>query len=145
MVAESDDYRDIRSLAVHTEDVVTAFESNRTPGPRAVLRVTPPFAGRMRARLHVEGTGEYTGTPRPLHIDPPTLIDTERVPAYPTAAETEDRLRTDPELEYSIDRHHAYHTDAVATWREAVADAIVARTDLDGSHGPHPVRVLALG
>ena len=144
MVAESADYRDIRSLAVHAEDVVTAFEANRTPGSRAVLRVTPPFAGRMRARLHVEGGEAYSKTPRPLHVDPETLLDSERVPAYPEATGTEERLRADPETEYSIDRHHALHTRRVAAWRDAVADAVVATAELDGPRGLHPVRVLAL-
>lgn len=145
MVAESDDYRDIRSLTVHTEDVVTAFETNRTPGPRAVLRVTPPFAGRMRARLHVEGGEGYTETPHPLHVDPETLLDTEQVPDYPRATDTEERLRTDTEIDYSIDRHHALHTERVAAWRDAVGNAVVATTELDGTRGPHRVRVLALG
>lgn len=149
MVGDSEDYRDVRSLAVHREDVVAAFETNRTPGPRAVLRVTPPFAGRMRARLHVESEGEYPDTsaetPRPLHVDPETLLDTDRVPAYPTAAETEDRLRTESGTEYSVERHHALHTERVAAWREAVAERVVATAELDGPLGPHRVGVLALG
>jgi len=145
MVAESEDYRDIRSLAVHAEDVIAAFETNRTAGPRAVLRVTPPFAGRIRARLHVDNDEEYTGTPRPIHIDPAALLDAERTPAYPTVAETEDRLRADPDVEYSIERHHTLHTEAVADWREAAAESVVTGTELDGPNGPHRVRVLALG
>lgn len=145
MVTNSSDYRDIRSLAVHTEDVVTAFETNLTPGPRAVLRVTAPFAGRMRARLHVEGGEGYTETPRPLHVDPTILLDSDRVPDYPRAADTEERLRADSKLEYSIDRHHALHTDRVAAWRESAGNAVVETAELDGPQGPHRVRVLALG
>jgi hypothetical protein len=145
MVADCEDYRTVRSLAVHAEDVVAAFETNRTPGPRAVLRVTPPFTGRMRARLHVDDAEEYLGTPRPLHIDPDLLLDVESLPAYPTAADTEDRLRADPDREYSIERHHEFHTDVVTAWREAAADAVVSTTELDGPQGSHRVRVLALG
>ncbi|PSQ21061.1 hypothetical protein BRD01_12700 [Halobacteriales archaeon QS_8_65_32] len=152
MVAESSDYRDVRSIAVRRDDVVSAYETNRTPGPRAVLRVTPPFAGRMRARLHVEvegtdeyGTDEYEDAPRPLHLDPAVLFDGDAMPAYPEAVDTEERLRADPDVAYSIDRHHARHTDRVAAWREAAGDAIVATTELDGLRGSHQVRVLALG
>jgi hypothetical protein len=145
MVADSEDYREIDSLAVHREDVVSAFETNRTPGPRAVLRVTPPFAGRERARLHVESEGEYAEDPRPLHVDPATLLDFEGVPAYPSAAETEDDLRADPDREYSIESHHATHTDRVADWRETVGEAIVASAELDGRQGSHRVQILALG
>lgn len=145
MVADSEDYREIDSLAVHREDVVSAFETNRTPGPRAVLRVTPPFVGRERARLHVESEEEYAEDPRPLHVDPATLLDFEGVPAYPSAAETEDDLRADPDREYSIERHHATHTDRVADWRETVGEAIVASAELDGRQGSHRVQILALG
>jgi hypothetical protein len=145
MVADREDYREIDSLAVHREDVVSAFESNRAPGPRAVLRVTPPFAARERARLHVESDGEYTEDPRPLHVDPATLLDFEGVPAYPSATQTEDDLRADPDREYSIERHHTTHTDRVTGWREAVGEAILASAELDGQQGPHQVQVLALG
>ncbi|WP_311173190.1 hypothetical protein [Halobellus ordinarius] len=46
------DPRRIRALAVTTEDVVDAFEASVRGGRELVLRVTPPFSGRMRARLH---------------------------------------------------------------------------------------------
>jgi hypothetical protein len=143
MVVDSADYRDIRSLAIHTEDIVTAFETNRTPGPRAVLRVLAPFAGRMRARLHLEDTGEETT--RSIHIDPETLLDTEGLPAYPRATDTERALRADPEADYSIETHHERHTETVREWRETVAEAVVETIDLDGPDGPHPVDVYTLG
>ena len=43
----------IRALAIHAEDLLAAAEADARGGPRTVLRVTPPFSGRMRARLHV--------------------------------------------------------------------------------------------
>src|SRR6056297_3579117 len=54
----SDEPSAIRSVAVTRADVVTALESNLRSDGRTVLRVTPPFSGRMRARLHEMGTGE---------------------------------------------------------------------------------------
>lgn len=145
MASGSDDYRDVRSIAIHADDVVTAYEANRTAGPRAVLRITPPFNGRMRARLHLEGADEYEDSPRPIHVEPARLIDEARVPEYPTPAETEDRLRADSAVEYTVDRHHDRHTNAVREWRETIADAIVETVDLEGSYGSHSVRILTLG
>jgi hypothetical protein len=42
----------VHTVAVTVDDVVAAFEANRQTGAETVLRVTPPFSGRMRARLH---------------------------------------------------------------------------------------------
>lgn len=138
------DYRAIRSIAVHTEDVVAALHANRTSGSRTVLRVTPPFSGRMRARLHVERADEYTDSdPEPIHIDPARLVDD--APSAPTPDETEERLRADPETEYTVEAHHERHRAAVAAWREALADSLVESVTLDGQHGPHRVAVAALG
>lgn len=136
------DYRTIRSIAVHTDDIVTAVEANHTAGPRTVLRVTPPFAPRMRARIHVEHEREYAGPLTPLHIDPQRLVD---APPYPTPDATEERLRDDPEVEYTVERHHERHTEAVDEWRAALTDRVVESVELDGDHGPHAVAVAALG
>lgn len=136
------DYRTIRSLAVHTADVVAAVEANHTAGLRTVLRVTPPFNPRMRARIHVEHNGEYDAGPAPLHVEPQRFVD---APPYPTPDATEARLREDPEVEYSVERHHERHTRAVEAWRVALTERIVDSVELDGDHGPHEVRVAALG
>lgn len=132
----------IRSLAITVEDVVAALELNRTTARRAVLRVTPPFSGRMRARLHVvdNGNGDDDGA---LHVDPDTLVADP--PAYPTAVDTEEELRGDPTATYSVERHHDYHLDAVADWREAVTDAIRDRATVQSSAGSHEVGITTLG
>jgi len=134
----------IRSLAITVEDVVAALELNRTTARQAVLRVTPPFSGRMRARLHVvdaeNGDGDDENA---LHVDPDTLVADP--PAYPTAVDTEEELRADPAETYSVDRHHDYHLDAVADWREAAVDAIRSRTTVRTPAGPHEVGVTTLG
>jgi|SRR5699024_4521928 len=136
-------YRAIRSIAVHTEDVVTALEADRQADARTVLRVTPPFSGRMRARIHVEGSGEYEMNPEPIHIAPDRLV--ADAPHYPTPDETEQRLRDDPAADYSIDAHHERHMAAVRDWREVVADSIVDSIELERSSGSHSVAVTALG
>lgn len=48
----------IRSIAVHRSDVATALEATLRSDRGVVLRVTPPFSGRMRARIHADGPGE---------------------------------------------------------------------------------------
>jgi hypothetical protein len=143
-MAPAGDYRDVRSIAVHAEDVVSAIEANRSDGPRTVLRVTPPFDGRMRARLHVEHEGEYAGDdPVPIHVAPSRLVADP--PARPTPDGTADRLRADSSAAYSVEAHHERHTAAVAAWREALAGSIVDSVTLDGADGPHRVGVTVLG
>ncbi len=134
----------IRSLAVGAEDVVTALEAVRRSGQDPVLRVTPPFSGRMRARIHREGAMEYDDEPAPIHVDPDTLV-ADSAPSYPTPAETEDALRADPSLEYTRERHRERHAEAVTTWREAIRDHFVDAVTLDTTVGPHEVSVTVLG
>lgn len=132
----------IRSIAVTTADVVSALELNQTSSDHAVLRVTPPFEGRMRARLHIEQDG-YDREPRPIHIEPSALVTD--LPDYPRPGETADELRADPEETYTVDRHHDYHTETVEQWRQRVPGAVRDRVTLDTPAGPHEVELSLLG
>lgn len=134
---------DIRSLAVSAEDVVAAVETNRTSDREAVLRVTPPFSGRMRARLHVQ-VGDGDVDEEVIRIDPETLL-TPDAPAYPRPAETEDDIRTDPDVEYSVERHRTRHEAAVEQWRNSLPKSIRDEMTLDTDDGPHDVDVYVLG
>ena len=139
----SDDPTVIRVLAVTTDDIVSALEGNERRGIGAVLRVTPPFSGRMRARLHIEGTeGDYDDPP-PLHVAPDRFVSF--VPPFPSPDETEDAIRSDPTLTYSQELHRERHEAAVDAWRERVRDAVVEETTIETPRGPHEVRVAALG
>jgi hypothetical protein len=132
----------VRSLAVTAEDVVAALEAKRRRRAPAVLRVTPPFAGRMRARLHLAGgEGSYEGPLEPLHLDPEHLVSD--TPLFPNPDETEDRLREADR--YSVETHRDEHTKAVQQWRESVRDAIVDTVTVETSDGPHEVAVKRLG
>lgn len=137
----------IRSIAVTGDDVVATLEARRRKGVPAVLRVTPPFAGRMRARLHLAG-GEgnyqdYSETTAPIHLDPEQLVTA--VPPFPDPDETEDRLRSAGE--YSVDTHRAEHEAAVQRWRETAKEAIVdaVTLELDEGEGSHEIAVKRLG
>lgn len=143
MGSESDDPTGIRSIAVSTDDLVAALEATRRSGRDAVLRVTPPFSGRMRARLHVSDVDEYDA-PTPVHVDP-TEIVADTAPDYPSPAETEDTIRRDPDVEYTRELHHERHENAVADWREAVPEHVVDTVTLETSAGPHDVAVTLLG
>jgi hypothetical protein len=140
---ESSDPTVVRSIAVTAEDVVSALEMNESSPEHAVLRVTPPFSGRMRARLHVTVEGEYDQQPAPLHVDPETLLADP--PSYPRPADTEDELRNDPEESYTVDRHHERHREAVQEWRDAVAATIRDRAELATDEGDQTVSVTVLG
>lgn len=133
---------EITRLVVHAEDVVTAYETRARSDQRAVLRVTPPFNARMRARIHVAQAGEYEGQdgPRPLHVDPADLLRDE-CPPYPEPDET----RADLDGEPDPDVHYERHQEAVAAWREAAADAIVETVTLTADGDTYTVEVAVLG
>lgn len=139
---EQSDPGAIRSIAVRADDVVTAVERTLRSEDDVVLRITPPFSGRMRARLHRVTTGEY-GESAPIHVDPIDLI--EALPAYPEPAETEDELRADPERKYTPGRHREYHREVVDQWRESVRDRIIDETVLQWDDDSKRVAVKRLG
>ena len=137
----SDDPTAIRSIAVTPDDVVTALEARLRGGRPVVIRVTPPYYGRMRARLHVAGgEGSYDDTPA-LHVDPRDLCSP--VPHYPEVDETASAAEV--EGTYDRDRHRDRHRAAVDAWREAARERIVGRLTLDTDAGPHEVTVKRLG
>lgn len=144
VAGETSDPAVIRSIAVSVGDLVTALETNQTSAKEAVLRVTPPFSGRMRARLHIEQETSYSQQPEPLHIAPQSLVD-DTLPAYPNPAQTEDELRTDESVEYSVERHHARHKEAVEQWRAEVPDAVKECTIIETSEGEQEVSISLLG
>ncbi len=142
-MSQSNSPQVIRSIAVTTADVVAALEMRTTSERDAVLRITPPFNGRMRARLHVSQEGEYTETPEPIHITPQRLV-TADAPSYPQAVETEDELRSDPERTYTVERHHEYHASQVERWREQLPAYIRESVTLETPEGTQTVTVKQL-
>ncbi|KAB1188314.1 MULTISPECIES: hypothetical protein [Haloferax] len=127
----------VRSIAVTTDDLVSAFEANRRANRPVVLRVTPPFYGRMRARIHLTG-GEGTDyvDPSPIHLDPEVFFD-EAVPTYPEVDDT----RPEP---YELETHHEHHTNAVTEWRTAVRSHLRDTVEFPTRAG-HTVDVKYLG
>jgi hypothetical protein len=139
----SEDPSAIRAIAITVDDVVAAIEANERRDAGAVLRVTPPFSGRMRARIHRAGTeGDY-GTPKPVHIPPERLV--ESVPPFPSADDTEDEIRADSSTEYSRAEHRNRHEAAVDEWRDTVRERLQERVTIETPDGPHEVRVAPLG
>ncbi|WP_380675925.1 hypothetical protein [Salinigranum sp. GCM10025319] len=145
----SDDPTTVRSVAVTVDDVVTALEAHQRADTPAVLRVTPPFAGRMRARLHVVGETGAGGGEDPtdaetgaIHLPPERFVD-PAVPTVPTVDETEDDLRR--EGTYSVERHREFHEAAVESWREAVRSGLVDRVTVGSGDETHTVEVKYLG
>lgn len=140
---ESDDPTVIRVLAVTTDDIVTAVEANERRDAGAVLRVTPPFSGRMRARLHLDGTESEYQDPQPLHVPPERFLET--MPPFPSPDDTEDELRSDPEKTYTPERHRTRHEAAVEAWRDRVQAAVCEGTTIETPVGVHEVRIATLG
>ncbi len=129
----------IRALAVSSEDVVNAFVYTRSNPGTAVLRVTPPFHGRMRARLHVYQLEDAHETGA-IHIGPTRLLEETVVDSFPALEGTETALEADdPE---TVRKAHAEALDA---WRERAGGAIVDSVVLETAGGPHRVEVKHLG
>jgi hypothetical protein len=120
-VPQSDDLDPtvIRQLTVTTADVLTALEVRDRGRREAVLRITPPFAGRMRARLHVAGAeGQYDGDTEPIHVEPRAFVPDD-VPRFPGSG--------------------------AERWRSTARDALQEQIELSSSDGPLTVRVRYLG
>jgi len=111
----------LRSLAVSAEDLLAALEADARDGPRTVLRVTPPYSGRMRARIHV--VHDETADEGTLQLSPTAFLDAD-APPYPTPDETADELRDRDDETYSVDRHHEYHQQRVEAWRGELLDHV---------------------
>ncbi|WP_245835273.1 hypothetical protein [Natronolimnobius baerhuensis] len=130
----------IRSLAVSPDDVVNAYIYTQENPGEAVLRVTPPFHGRMRARLHVYRVDDthMTGA---LHIRPAELIADDVVDAYPRL---EDTVETSVD-ETDTERLRERHADSHEQWRESAMTAIVETITLETPAGPQQVSIKRLG
>lgn len=138
----SDDPTDVRVLAVRYDDLLAALEANVRREAGAVLRITPPFAARMRARLHVTDAEPSYDDPAPVHVDPSALVD---APPFPHPDETGDDLRANPDATYSLERHRERHHTAVEAWREAVRRSVCDCADVETRAGPVSVEVRMLG
>ena len=142
----ANDPRRVSTVAVTVDDAVTALEAVRRSDRPVVLRATPPFAGRMRARLHVEGSeGRYgdDGDAEPIHLSPERLVRAD-APPYPEVDATEDALR-EGDATYSTATHRDRHVAEVEAWREAVRDHLADAVTLDVDGEPHRVEVAWLG
>ena len=135
----------IRSIAVSTEDLAAAVEFTRTSGDDVALRITPPFSGRMRARIHA-GNRDDAGDPAPVPVYvPPARLLAPSAPDILRPPETADRLRADPAEIYSVERHREYHAAALADWRRELLGAVSDRATIDTPAGETTVTVVVLG
>ena len=123
MTDEVDSTR-IRSIAVHREDVANALEATLRSDRTVVLRVTPPYSGRMRARIHrVEATSGsepddgVAEADAPIHLNPRDLVT--EMPAYP---EVDDTVAEAADLDPETRRER--HVEAVEAWRERVRESV---------------------
>ncbi|WP_126661800.1 hypothetical protein [Haloterrigena salifodinae] len=135
----NDDPTTVRSLALSAEDAANAYAYTRENPGEAVLRVTPPFHGRMRARIHVyrRDDTELTGA---VHVPPEDVIEDDVVADYPDLeGELED---ADPSETERIRKRHA---EAVEDWQARAEAAIVDAVELETDAGPHRVDVKRLG
>ncbi|MFC4248906.1 hypothetical protein ACFOZ7_18590 [Natribaculum luteum] len=119
----------IRSLAVSKEDVVNAFVYGRENPGTAVLRATPPFHGRMRARIHVYQVDDtrLTGA---IHVHPADLLESEVVEEYPALEGVEDDLAAG-DGEADPERVREEHARALEEWQKRARERIVDDVGLE--------------
>jgi hypothetical protein len=126
----------IRSIAVSADDVVDAFVYGQENPGSAVLRVTPPFHGRMRARLHVYRVDDtqLTGA---VHLSPADVLSDAVVDAYP-------RLKDD-QVRESNDRTRQRHAEDVESWRDRARNGIVETVPIETDEGQRWIELKTLG
>lgn len=152
MARESPDPRTVDVVVVHADDVVAALAAT-AQGRETVLRVTPPFRRRQRARIHVPDRAdgrqsddsssaaseastdvgiEASTDAAPLLVPAAAFVDAD-APSFPRAPETEPTPAESPE--YDVDEHFERHEDAVADWRETVREHFRDAVTVDGPSG----------
>ena len=137
----------IRSLAVSADDVANAFVYSRENPGEAVLRVTPPFHGRMRARLHVDHDPELDADDGAVRVDPGTLLADAVVDDYPTLEAIEADLAAEAETgsdDLSPARIGEAHADALENWHDRAVESIVDAATLETPAGAVSVDVVRL-
>ncbi|MCU4926300.1 hypothetical protein OB905_09940 [Halobacteria archaeon AArc-dxtr1] len=129
-MTDGDDPTVIRSLAIAVEDVLDAAVYNRENPGTAVLRVTPPFHGRMRARLHVyrEDDRELTGA---IHVPPRSFLPKRTRTAYPDFESRPPDVGSDGEDE----------DGPIDNWRSQARDSLRETVTIDTGEKSHTVSV----
>lgn len=137
----SDDPTTITEIVLDATDLVTALEASERRDRAATLRITPPFSGRMRARLHVDQAPPPTD-PEPVIVSPQALVG-DGCPDPPSPDDVEDEIRAAPDDDYSVERHRERYQAALREWRRDVPQHVVDATTLPGYS--HRVTVTVLG
>ena len=139
MGADDHDPSTIRSLAVSPADDVNAYVYTQENPGQAVLRVTPPFHGRMRARLHVYRVDDapLTGA---VHVDPAAVLDDEVVADYPPLDEELEHVDAD-----EAKRLRKRHAEAVEKWQSRARESLVETVSIETPEGSREVDVKPLG
>jgi len=131
-MTEHDDPAVVETVVVSATDLVAALEANqRSRSEDAVLRMTPPFSGRMRARLHVR-QGTETEDQSPVALPAAAFVQ-DSCPAPPEPDDVEDDLRAEPTETYTVDRHRERYEAALREWRASVPEYARSETPLPGT------------
>ncbi|OIB55947.1 hypothetical protein [Natrialba sp. SSL1] len=156
----------IRSIAVSPADVVDAYAYTQENPGEAVLRITPPFHGRMRARIHVyrHDDAELTGA---VHVRPANVLESDVLEAYPAfdevaagggpagegrsegGADDADNAENETDSAIATDTGSANrrkrHAEAVEEWQAQAREAILESVQIDTENGQRTVDVKSLG
>ncbi|SEH16136.1 hypothetical protein SAMN04487967_2455 [Natronorubrum sediminis] len=129
----------IRSIALAPADVVDAFAYTQENPGAAVLRVTPPFHGRMRARIHVFRT-EDTEVTGAIHLSPESVLEERVVADYPDLESTLEGADAD-----ETDAVRKEHAAAVEAWQERARESIRETVTLETDEGTQTVDLKLVG
>lgn len=141
----------IKTIVVSVDDIISAFKRNRRDADEQrthVLRVSPPFAGEVKATPHVsEDHAHYPADmdPTPIHINPASFVGYESgngprhqtdIP-IPTWSESRRQARDDHGDNVSEQTVEEYHEVAMDVWEERIRgnlkeEVLVARNPETG-------------
>ena len=134
----------VDTLVVHESDLIAAVEARDRNRRQTVLRVTPPFAARMRARLHVssDAAEPNASASSDERAGESGEDQSDRTESEPPEQETPTPVTIPPRA--MIDDVPRFPGRGASEWRSRVAQAVCDRLDGELSELDSP-RILTLG
>jgi hypothetical protein len=129
----------IETILVDADDIIEAMQRNRrdeNERRQHVLRISPPFDGRVEASLHVSEDGTYYPPevdPKPIHLQPEAFVGYESgdgpqhqtdIP-MPRYCESRRIARDDFGEDVGDETVQEYHDEAMEMWEGRVRAALI--------------------
>lgn len=137
----------IERVAVDPDEIVEALQYNlerETSSKTAVLRIQS-FEEETEAELFHEQCGNRYPpelSPKPIHVDPRTLVDQDEVGQYTIRAEEKLIIEETPGIGADEETVDEWHDESVELWSSDVRGAIRDEIELEIRTGPEPEDII---